>query len=288
MGLSGRVMKKIMDPNHDLDAAASSRLYTATRVSSRKLIAIDRSKVTSSIETVDETLLSALSAQDRELSHVLDEAEEVSKTSRSDGPQIQALSKTLQRVVSCAVKQALLDRELRSLALTDGLTGFYNRRGFWALAAQQLRVAIRKSQGLWLFFADVDYLKEINDTYGHQEGDLALVRTAGALERTFRDSDILARLGGDEFAVLALEASSHHENAIIRRLEKKMKASNTGEFPYELSLSIGAARFDPKKPVSLEQLLTRADRSMYRQKSNRRKYWAAPSKQEPPIQRFSR
>ncbi len=288
MASSGRVMKKIMDPKHDLDAAAGSRLYNANRVLGRKLIAIDRSKVASSVETVDETLLSALLAQDRELSHILDEAEEVSKTSRPDGPQIQALSKTLQRVVSCAVKQALLDRELRSLALTDDLTGFYNRRGFWALAAQQLKVAIRKNQGLWLFFADVDYLKEINDTYGHQEGDLALVRTAGALEQTFRESDVVARLGGDEFAMLALEASSHHENAIVRRLEKKMKASNTGEFPYELSLSIGAARFDPKKPISLEQLLTQADRSMYRQKNNRSKYWAASSKQEPPIQRFSR
>jgi diguanylate cyclase (GGDEF)-like protein len=276
-------MKKIMDSNHDLGSAATSRLYTATRVSARKLIAIDQSKVTPSVENVDETLLSALLAQDRELSHVLDEAEEVSKTSRPDGPQIQALSKTLQRVVSCAVKQALLDRELRSLALTDGLTGFYNRRGFWALAAQQLRLAIRKNQGLWLFFADVDYLKEINDTYGHQEGDLTLVRTAGALEQTFRDSDILARLGGDEFAVLALEASSQNENAIVRRLEKKLKASNTGEFPYELSLSLGAAHFDPKKPVSLEQLLTQADQSMYRQKKDRSRYWATASMHEPAI-----
>jgi diguanylate cyclase (GGDEF)-like protein len=276
-------MKKIMDPNHDLDAAARSRLYTATRSLGRKLIAIDRSKVASSIETVDETLLSALLVQDRELSHVLDEAEEVSKTSRPDGPQIQALNKMLQRVVLCAVKQSLLDKELRSLVLTDNLTGFYNRRGFWALAAQQLRVAIRKNQGLCLFFADVDYLKEINDTHGHPEGDLAIVRAAGALVQTFRNSDILARLGGDEFAVLALEASSQNENAIVRRLEKKLKASNTGEFPYELSLSIGAAHFDPKKPVSLEQLLTQADQSMYRRKKDRSRYWTTASIHEPVI-----
>ncbi|MGA8367885.1 MAG: GGDEF domain-containing protein [Candidatus Acidiferrales bacterium] len=203
--------------------------------------------------------------------------DEVSKAFRWNGPQIQALSKTLQRAVSCAVKQSLLDRELRSLALVDDLTGLYNRRAFLALAAQQLRMAMRKNQGLWLFFADVDYLKEINDTHGHQEGDIALVRTADALEQTFRDSDILARLGGDEFAVLALEASSQHKNAIIRRLEKKLKASNTGKVAYELSLSIGAARFDPKKPVSLEQLLTQADQAMYRQKKERSRYGAAHS-----------
>src|ERR1700686_5828877 len=97
----------------------------------------------------------------------------------------------------------------------DDLTHLYNRRAFYALAAQQLKVMRRKEQGLLLFFADVDHLKNINDTYGHREGDLALVRAADALERTFRDSDILARLGGDEFAVLALDASSLNQEVIL-------------------------------------------------------------------------
>jgi len=283
MGSPSRSVKNRTDSVYDLDLITNTTMSAANRLLSRKPIPIDRPKDTSSANSLDERLLSALLAQDRELSHILDEAEEVSKTFGSDGPRTQALSKTLQRAVLCAVKQSLLDRELRSLALTDDLTGFYNRRAFLALAAQQLRVAIRKNQGLWLFFADVDYLKEINDTYGHQEGDLALARTAEALEQTFRNSDVLARLGGDEFAVLALEASSQHKNAIVRRLEKKLKASNTGEFSHELSLSIGAARFDPKKPVSLEQLLTQADRSMYRRKKDRSRYWALPSIQEPVI-----
>src|SRR5579864_8334596 len=261
MGSSGRMREK-MDARHTLEASTNSRMSAANRVLKRKLVAIHRPKDDSSVKTVDEILLSALLAQDKELSHILDEVDEVSKASRSDAPDSQALSKTLLRTVSCAVKQSLLDRELRSLALTDDLTGFYNRRAFLALATQQLRVAIRKSQGLLLFFADVDYLKEINDTWGHREGDLALVRAADALEQTFRNSDILARLGGDEFAVLALEASSQHEDVILRRLEKKLKASNAGEFRYELSLSVGAARFDPKNPVLLGELLTRADLSI--------------------------
>ncbi len=283
MGLPGRVVKNRTDLVYDLDVITNTTMSTANRMLSRKLIPIDRPRDTSSANRLDEGLLPALLAQDRELSHILDEAEEISKTVGSDGPQTQALSKTLQRAVLCAVKQSLLDRELRSLALTDDLTGFYNRRAFLALAAQQLKVAIRKNQGLWLFFADVDCLKKINDTCGHQEGDLALVRTADTLEQTFRNSDILARLGGDEFAVLALEASSQHENVILRRLEKKLKASNAGEFSHELSLSIGAARFDPKKPVSLEQLLMQADQSMYRQKEDRSRYWAIPSIHEPVI-----
>ncbi len=266
-----------MVANRDRDAVANSRMSAANRVLNRKLVAIRRPKDSSSVNTVDEILLSALLAQDKELSHILDEVDEVSKTSRSDAPDSQALNKTLQRTVLCAVKQSLLDRELRSLALTDDLTGFYNRRAFLALATQQLRVAIRKSQGLLLFFADVDYLKEINDTWGHREGDLALVRAADALERTFRNSDILARLSGDEFAVLALEASSQHEDVILRRLERNLKASNAGESRYELSLSVGAARFDPMNPVSLGELLTRADQAMYGQKRNRSRFWPTPS-----------
>jgi diguanylate cyclase (GGDEF)-like protein len=276
MDSSGR-MRKNTDANRNLDAVTKARLSASNRALNRKLVAIRRPEVTSSVNTVDEILLSALLAQDKELSHILDEVDEVSKTSSSSAPDTQALSKTLQRTVLCAVKQSLLDRELRSLALTDDLTGFYNRRAFLALATQQLRVAIRTGQGLLLFFADVDYLKEINDTCGHREGDLALVHTANALEKTFRSSDILARLGGDEFAVFALETSSQNEDVILRRLEKNLKASNAGETRYELSLSIGAARFDPKNPVSLGELLTQADQSMYKQKRDRSRLSATPS-----------
>jgi diguanylate cyclase (GGDEF)-like protein len=266
-----------MDSARDHTAPTNSRISAANRVLNRKLVAIHRPKDNSSVKTVDEILLSALLAQDKELSHILDEVIEVSKAFRSGTPDSQALSKTLQRSVLCVVKQSILDRELRSLALTDDLTGFYNRRAFLALATQQLRVAIRKGQGLSLFFADVDYLKEINDTCGHREGDLAIVRTADALEQTFRSSDILARLGGDEFAVFALETSSQYEDVILRRLEKNMKALNSGESRYELSLSVGTARFDPKNPVSLGQLLTQADQSMYRQKNGRSRFWVTPS-----------
>jgi diguanylate cyclase (GGDEF)-like protein len=138
-----------------------------------------------------------------------------------------------------------------------------------ALAGQQLRVARRNTQGLLVFFADVDNLKEINDTYGHQGGDLALVRTADALEQTFRNSDVIARLGGDEFAILALEASCENREVILRRLEKNIKGANAGESRHELSLSIGMSRFDPKHPVSLGKLIASADEAMYEEKKNR-------------------
>jgi diguanylate cyclase (GGDEF)-like protein len=162
------------------------------------------------------------------------------------------------------------DRELRYLALTDDLTCLYNRRGFVAAATHQLKLARRNAQGLLLFFCDLDNLKAINDSYGHREGDLVIVRAARALEQTFRGSDILARLGGDEFAVLAMEASTQNQDVILRRLEKSLKKSNANQSRYEMSLSVGLARFDPKHPAPLGELMAQADRAMYEQKRRRR------------------
>jgi len=139
------------------------------------------------------------------------------------------------------------------------------------LATQQLRVMRRRGRGFLLFFADVDHLKEINDTYGHQEGDLALIRTAQALEHTFRDSDILAHLSGDEFAVLALEASGQDRAAIVNRLEEQLQKVSSVEPRYKLSLSLGMAKFDPKHPASLADLLSKADRAMYEEKRSHHK-----------------
>jgi len=132
----------------------------------------------------------------------------------------------------------------------------------------------RKGQGFLLLFADVNRLKDINDCYGHAEGDLALIRAAHALGQTFRDSDVIARLGGDEFAVLALEASSQGEETILARLRESLQASAASETRYELSLSVGVARFDPKHSVSLEALLAEADRAMYEEKRSRPRFLA--------------
>lgn len=224
-------------------------------------------------EPLDAMLSSALVAQDKELARILQELDEISKTLKSEmlDTRTRTLTNTLQRTIMCAVKQSLLDRELRSLALTDDLTCLYNRRAFLALAAQQLKVARRKGQGLLLFFADVNNLKEINDTYGHREGDLALVRAADALEKTFRNSDVIARLAGDEFAVLALEAACENREVILPRLEENLGSSSIDETRYRLSLSVGMARFDPKRPVSLGKLISTADEAMYEHKKNRPK-----------------
>jgi diguanylate cyclase (GGDEF)-like protein len=228
----------------------------------------------SSTSVLKRSVTSALLAQDKDLERILREVDGIAKAFvESNSPDASGFSAALRRAVSRAVKQSTLERELRSLALTDDLTSLYNRRAFYALATQELKVMRRRGRDLLLIFADVDHLKAINDTFGHREGDLALVRTARALERTFRDSDIVARLSGDEFAILALEATSGDQAAILRRLKEQLSLVSAEENRYKLSLSVGMVRFDPKHATVLGDLLSEADQAMYAEKKAHLKPW---------------
>ncbi len=235
------------------------------QISNRRVLSMGRQNG-SPENGLTENLSSALRAADSEFGQILKEVDEISKLLKSDRPDTQTMRVATHPAVWGAVKQALLDRELRYLALTDDLTCLFNRRGFFAAATQQLKLAHRNGQSLLLLFCDVDNLKKINDSFGHQEGDLALIRTADALELSFRGSDILSRLGGDEFVVLASETSNQTREVILRRLEKNLKKSSATEPRYALSLCVGVARFDPKCAISLGELMLKADRAMYEKK----------------------
>jgi len=161
---------------------------------------------------------------------------------------------------------------IRTLSLTDELTGLLNRRGFTTLAEQQLRTSIRTRNRLWLLFADLDGLKDINDRLGHEAGDRALCEIAQLLRTgSFRDADLVARLGGDEFAILATEISRTDGDTIVRRVEDAVRRAN--EAPgreFALSLSAGVALFDPERPQTLDELIGEADRRMYQAKNSER------------------
>ncbi len=218
-------------------------------------------------ETLESLISSAFRSEDSELDQILCALGDLSNIVKSGAFDAVAVDEALKRAAVWAVKKSMLDREVRSLAITDDLTGFFNRRGFLASATQQLKLAHRDQQNVLLLFCDVDNLKGINDSFGHREGDLALIRTADALEETFRDSDVLARLSGDEFAILAWEASIPNMQAILYRMEKNLEKANADEFRYKLSLSVGVARYDPQSPASLGELMASADQDMYKHKS---------------------
>jgi diguanylate cyclase (GGDEF)-like protein/PAS domain S-box-containing protein len=168
---------------------------------------------------------------------------------------------------------------VRLLSLTDDLTGLYNRRGFLTLAEQELKLAARTKRRMYLLFVDLDGMKWINDTLGHQEGDRAIRDAAALLKHTYRESDIIARIGGDEFAVLVHEARKEDERALTSRLERNLAAHNGKENQlFNLSLSIGVVSCDAADPCSLEVLLDRADRLMYEEKQRKRKNGNIPDR----------
>jgi diguanylate cyclase (GGDEF)-like protein len=173
--------------------------------------------------------------------------------------------------VALAIERKRLEEEIRSLSLTDELTGLFNRRGFTLLAEQELKLAHRKNRTMLLFFCDVDNLKTINDTLGHAHGDLALKEVSAILKKTFREADILARVGGDEFVVLALDASVESAELLTNRIQAALEARNQqGDTTYLLSLSLGIARYDPEAPCTVSELIVQADGLMYHQKQARK------------------
>jgi diguanylate cyclase (GGDEF)-like protein/PAS domain S-box-containing protein len=164
-----------------------------------------------------------------------------------------------------------MEEDLRALSLVDELTGLYNRRGFVTLAQQQLKLANRLKRKDFLVFVDLDHMKWINDTFGHQKGDEALVEAAEILKNTFRESDIVARIGGDEFAVLTVETADADIEAINARLQGNIKGhQGKGDCRFPLSMSVGITRYDPEYPCSIDELLAKADKLMYEQKRDRK------------------
>lgn len=160
---------------------------------------------------------------------------------------------------------------LQQLSLSDDLTNLLNRRGFLSLAQQQIKIAQRAEWESVLFFADLDGLKEINDTHGHPEGDRALRAVANILRNTFRTSDLIGRLGGDEFIVLAINASEGGIETITTRLEENVQRYNENNHGYRLSMSYGIAKFDARSNYTLEELIALADEDLYEYKRSKSK-----------------
>ena len=179
--------------------------------------------------------------------------------------------KALSRVLRYAIERQRMQETLRGLALLDELTGLYNRRGFVSLADHHLKLARRTKRGLMLVLADLDGLKRINDTFGHPEGDTALVKAADVLRQAFRASDVIARIGGDEFAVLAIQANKDSPEILRSRITDQLGAYNAqASRGYVLALSAGTVYFDPEQPLSIDELLARADTELYAQKRGKR------------------
>lgn len=164
-------------------------------------------------------------------------------------------------------EQKKLEEKLYNMSITDELTGILNRRGFFTLTEHRLKLAKRQKIGLLLLYADMDNLKGVNDTYGHEEGDRLLIDASNVLKSTYREADIVARIGGDEFVVFPVGTTNDHIEIIRSRLNKNIDAYNSkSNNSYKLSLSIGIAAYYPETVQTVDGLLAEADKLMYEQK----------------------
>ena len=149
---------------------------------------------------------------------------------------------------------------------TDELTKLFNRRGFYEYGQQLIDVSTAAGQNGCVFFCDLDGLKTINDTYGHEIGDLAIKTEARVLRAVFRDSDMVGRLSGDEFGVVAPGLPAYKADVIRERFRTiNEEFSREADLPFTLSISIGPIDFNAETN-DLKDLLKEADKGLYEEK----------------------
>lgn len=168
-----------------------------------------------------------------------------------------------------------LIRELQTMAETDPLTGLLNRRAFESRA----RVLLADKRGsdpvVALMMLDIDYFKRVNDTYGHESGDKALVALATLCRETVRADDIVARFGGEEFVILLRVQAAQHAKALAEKLCQQLRvqaitATDGEQFGFTVSIGIAFAQRVAGTKLQVDELLREADALLYRAKSNGR------------------
>jgi two-component system, cell cycle response regulator len=188
------------------------------------------------------------------------------------------------QVVMRAIRYAIeRHRLLQNQSLFDDLTGLLNLRGFRNVAEHNCKLARRSGSDLLVLYADLDDLKPVNDYLGHAAGSALICQAADILRETFRASDIIARVGGDEFLVLLIDVVDRTEELVRQRLQEKIDEHNARSLgPVSVSMSIGVARFEASRELSLSEVIAQADEAMYQDK-RAKKEARLKIKQVPPV-----
>jgi diguanylate cyclase (GGDEF)-like protein len=163
-----------------------------------------------------------------------------------------------------AIENAQLFNKMQNMAITDELTGLFNRRRFFEMATQEFERSKRYNHPLSVIMLDIDHFKRVNDTYGHAIGDQVLQGLAGVVSTNLRQVDILARYGGEEFAVMLPETRLEDALITAERLRQKTAEATipTRVGNMSITISLGVVTQD-KTCRSLEELLDRSDQALY-------------------------
>jgi diguanylate cyclase (GGDEF)-like protein len=186
--------------------------------------------------------------------------------------ELQARVRVGLRIVALHREVQAKNRELEELALKDPLTGLANRRAVEIWANRELSAAERHGFSVWVVVADLDNFKIVNDTFGHDAGDLVLVRFAEVLRRNTRQSNMCARLGGEEFLVILTHANGEQARIAVERLRSDLQKESfgTGANSYHVTASFGVSKLGNNPNSSLAALIAEADGAMYEAKRNGR------------------
>jgi two-component system, cell cycle response regulator len=179
--------------------------------------------------------------------------------------ELQARVRVGRRIADLHHQLQAKNRQLEEMALTDPLTGLPNRRAIDAWAIRQLSAAARHNFPIWVIMADLDHFKRINDTHGHDTGDMVLKRFADVLKSNTRQSNICGRLGGEEFLVVITHAEKENVRTAVERIRKQFE---TQEFTvaghtFGATASFGIAPFHGTAPPGFGDLVSRADSALY-------------------------
>ena len=166
--------------------------------------------------------------------------------------------------IEMAITIADLFQAVREQAITDGLTGLYNRRYFEEYISKEVTRSLRQKQPFSVIGLDLDFLKKINDQYGHAYGDLAIKTVAEVLKNNARSIDVAARMGGEEFNILLPGIDSKGAMTAAERIRKAIEICELDTIGH-ITASIGVASF-PEHSDSLEEILELTDQAMYQSK----------------------
>ncbi|MFA4915874.1 MAG: diguanylate cyclase [Syntrophales bacterium] len=161
------------------------------------------------------------------------------------------------------------NRQLQELADRDGLTNLFNHRVFHEFLNREISRAKRYGGIISCIILDLDYFKKINDTYGHQVGDVVLKETAEILQKGIRDSDLAARYGGEEFAIVLIQTEAQGAFLVSERLRLQIAAHpiQAVESPFYVNASFGVASFPSEKINEGRDLVEAADQALYQAKA---------------------